>query len=213
MGRLCLMVLMLTLCAPVPAWAHRVNVFAWVQQGEVVVEGGFARGNPARGAAVEAFIPGQDTPVFRGNTDDEGLLRFALPEAAMGHGLRIVLSAGEGHRNEWLLAAEELAGQAVSASAPATDPAAAPASGPAASDVPAQSAVLPATGLPTGLAEAQLEQMIAEAVRREVSPLQRQIAELQRELLQPGPSVQDITAGIGFLFGLAGVAMLVKRRR
>lgn len=186
-----------------PAHAHRVNVFAWIEGGDVVVEGSFSRGNPARGAAVDALAQGLDAPVFQGKTDAAGLVRFPLPAQARGRELRIVLNAGEGHRNEWLLTAEETGVQEPAHQKPAPLAASEPSSPPSPQPAPQDPA----------LVDAHLKALVAEAVRTELAPMQRQLSELQRDLAQPGPSVQDIIAGIGFLFGLAGVAMLVKGRR
>ncbi|WP_144284132.1 hypothetical protein [Megalodesulfovibrio gigas] len=181
-----------------------MNVFAWVEGGEVMVEGSFSRGNPARGAAVEAFVPGQDAPVFRGETNAAGLVRFPLPVAAHGQELRIIVNAGEGHRNEWLLSAQETGAIAPTTATADTAPAVEP---------PALAGPAGVAGLALPEDRDRLKALVAEAVRAELAPLQHQVTELQRQLAQPGPSVQDITAGIGFLFGLAGVAMLVKRKR
>lgn len=46
---------------------------------------------------------------------------------------------------------------------------------------------------------------------REVGQLKREIAALRQEMTNPG--IRDVLAGIGYIFGLAGIALYVQTRK
>ncbi len=176
---------------PVSAWAHRVIVFAWPQAGQVHVEAKFSGGRPAIQAAVDVFDE-NGTKRLSGKTDDAGTFTFAQPSQG---GLKIVVNAGTGHRGEWLLSAADL-GQP---------------------DLPAAAAVdQPAT--PTPPSEAPAPQLAAsgDALERFAALLDRKLNPIQRELTHlrhPGPSLQDIFGGIGYILGLVGLATYLRYRQ
>ncbi len=46
---------------------------------------------------------------------------------------------------------------------------------------------------------------------REVGQLKREIAALRQEMTNPG--IRDVVAGIGYIFGMAGIALYVQTRK
>jgi nickel transport protein len=130
-----LMILVFALLASSPALAHRVNVFAYVDGGEVVVECSFSKSKRVRHGHIEVRDAVSGETLLQGTTDAEGLFRFPVPEQARtsGAGLRILLQAGEGHQSEWIVDAAEFPGAPIPAapapSAPQSDTAAASVSG------------------------------------------------------------------------------------
>ena len=93
------------------ASAHRVNIFAFVDGDAVQVECGFNRSQKVKQGTVEVFDATTGARLLQGTTDDNGVFRFPvtaeLREA--GHDLNIRIIAGEGHQNDWTVAADELA--------------------------------------------------------------------------------------------------------
>ncbi len=94
-----------------PAGAHRVNIFAFVDGDAVVVECGYNRSQKVRQGTVEVFDAESGEKLLQGLTDDKGVFRFPLSDAMLraGHALRLRIIAGEGHQNEWIVEADELA--------------------------------------------------------------------------------------------------------
>ena len=106
-----LLLLAAALLAPAPALAHRVNIFAWLEGGDVVVECGFNRSSPVKNGLITVFDAVDGKELLQGHTDDAGRFSFPVPQAAReGHGLRIRINAGEGHQNEWDMDASEFSG-------------------------------------------------------------------------------------------------------
>jgi nickel transport protein len=112
------------LSATVPATAHRVTVFAWVEGDTVHVEGKFARGKKVKQGKVTVF-DAQGKGLLEGRTDAQGKFSFKAPEKRP---LTIVLDAGMGHRAQWTLDSEDTPqalrerGKEVTAEQPGTAP-------------------------------------------------------------------------------------------
>ena len=204
-----------------PAWAHRVNVFAYVEGNDVVVECSYSRSERVRFGEVEVLDAATGATLLAGKTDEKGEFRFPVPPAvrAAKGDLRIVLKAGEGHQNatevkaaEYLSAAPvaapatSAAPVATSAASASPSPAAAPvaAAGPvAAQPAPAQpGAQAVGQGTAPALDAAALERIVETAVEKKIAPL-RAILVAEKE---KGPGLTEIIGGLGWLVGLAGIA-------
>ena len=111
MFRLWCMALCLVFAGASFASAHRVNIFAFVDGDAVQVECGFNRSQKVKQGTVEVFDATTGVLLLQGTTDDNGVFRFPvtaeLREA--GHDLNLRIIAGEGHQNDWTVAADELA--------------------------------------------------------------------------------------------------------
>lgn len=92
-----------------PALAHRVNIFAYVEGNEIVAECSYSKSKRVRHGAIEVRDAVTGRMLLQGTTDEEGLFRFPVPDQARktGADLRILLQAGEGHQNEWIVEAAE----------------------------------------------------------------------------------------------------------
>ncbi len=93
------------LVASSPVRAHNLEASATLELfWQVRVESWFETGDPARQARVDAFRP-DGTLVTTGRLDGSGLFVFTYRESLP---LRIVVSAGAGHRTEVAVTAEKL---------------------------------------------------------------------------------------------------------
>ena len=90
------------------SYAHRVNVFAWVEDGVVWTEGTLGGGKKAKNSNLSVLDAATDEVIITGRTDQDGMFSFPVPAEGGKAGLRIVLEAGPGHRAEWLLEAKEM---------------------------------------------------------------------------------------------------------
>ena len=232
-----LLAVALLLVLQTPALAHRVNIFAWTEGPQVAVKCGFSGGNSVKNGEVTVYDAADGRVLLTGRTDTEGLFRFAIPPKGREHGLRIRINAGEGHQNEWLLEAAELA----SAPDPAPDPAAAAA--PAAPRRPettvsaaAKNADNHTAGPPpagTGLlaarpeisgsgpvSAAEIQASVDAALEAQqakfsalldsrLSPVKRQLAEMRTD----EPGMREIVGGMGWFVGLAGLALYFRSRQ
>ena len=236
-----LLAVALLLVLQTPALAHRANIFAWTEGPQVAVKCGFSGGNSVKNGEVTVYDAADGRVLLTGRTDTEGLFRFAIPPKGREHGLRIRINAGEGHQNEWLLEAAELA------SAPAADPATATATVPAAAPAAPRHAETTASAaaknadshtagpLPagTGLAAARPEisgsgpvsaaeiQAIVDAALEAQQAkfsalLDSRLSPVKRQLAEmrtDEPGMREIVGGMGWFVGLAGLALYFRSRQ
>lgn len=88
-----------------PTLAHKVNIFAYVENGVVFTESYFPDGRKVEGGGVEVYDKG-GKKVVEGKTDQEGRFSFPLPSAKGD--LNIVLLASMGHKTSFLLKKSEM---------------------------------------------------------------------------------------------------------
>lgn len=103
---ICLVVAVLFSCGIVrgPVLAHKVNIFAYAENGRIFVESYFPDGKPAEGGAVEV-LDSQNNKVAEGVTDKEGKCTLPIPKK---DDLTIVINASMGHRNSFTLKKSDL---------------------------------------------------------------------------------------------------------
>jgi len=196
--------LALCLCLSANASAHKVNIFAYADGDTVVTESGYSRTSRVQHGTVEVRNAADNELLLSGTTDEKGVFSFKVPEKARAEKMDLLLlvNAGVGHKGDWTVKYDEYAGTAASGAAPAAPVAeAAPVSDPVAA--PAQAPVAAPVAAPVDTAA------IEAVVRREVAPIKQMLLEMH----DTGPGVVEIVGGIGWIFGLFGVAAYVKSRR
>jgi nickel transport protein len=184
--------------SPIPSHAHGVNVFAWVEGRTVHTESKFSGGKRVSGGTIEVHAS-TGGKLLDGTTDGQGRFSFDLPEGfkEAGAGLRIVLNAGMGHKDEWLVGPEELGA--------AAEPAAGNA--PPAASVVSTEAATDARANPTFSTEHL--HLLEQTLDRKLAPLMQRLNALQDR----GPRLSEILGGIGYIVGLIGVALFFQSRR
>jgi nickel transport protein len=171
------------------AGAHKVTVFAWVEGDTVFTESKLGGGK----RVVEGDISvtdGDENILLTGKTNHQGEFSFKTPQKPP---LTIVLDAGMGHRATWTIEAED--------AAPVADQAA------ETNQIPEEkTAPSPVSAAPDAK---QLETVLEKIIDRKLSPVIKMLADSQ----QRDPSLTDIIGGIGYIFGLVGIAAYFKSLR
>lgn len=186
---------------PEAAQAHRANIFAYTEGDTIRLEASFSGGKPVMNSPVEVYDAASGALLLTTQTDAEGRGAFAVPQAARDAraDLNLVLLAGEGHRGEWTIKAGEYLAD-LEGAAPGGE--AAPTPG-------APSAAPQAASGAAPVDEAVLRRIVADAVSHELAPLRRSLA----AMAEPGPTVHDVLAGIGYILGLFGIAAWMHSRK
>lgn len=211
-GHIFCLMFCISLLASTPAFAHRVNIFTWVDGKEVVLEAGFSKKYPVKNGGVIVFDGVQNTEILRGTTNEQGVFRFAMPQIAAVNGLNVQVTAGEGHQSSMQMSAEECATafpdaeeQKPSAVGHRND-AVQPRNSAATQKNDTEHILL----AQNSLSVQELQTLIEESVAHELSrTLERELAPIKRSLAaqqSAEPSLQDIIGGLGWLIGLAGFA-------
>ena len=183
-------IVLLTAIAATSAWAHKVTVFAWVEDRTVHTQSKFSGGRSAKNAQIAVYNAAGEK-LLEGRTDTQGRFAFtpSKPEA-----LRIVLMAGSGHRGEWTLAAEAFAPTAAHAGAPLE-----------ATTSDAHATTPPAAVPPK---DDELQAMIEAALDKKLAPVLRRL-----EVQEQGPALKDVFGGIGYIVGIVGLVAYLRSRR
>jgi len=178
----------------VTAYAHKVNVFAYVEGDQIYIQGYFSDGKTAKNS--EVTIYGSDgRELTKGQTNEEGVITFPIQGK---QSLRIVLNAGQGHQASYEIPLEEITGTAVVPAASDPPPSSTDQSSPVGEMIAGSS----------GESAQVSEAMVRKAVAQGVLPLAREISELKERR-----GFSDIVGGIGFIVGLLGVFAYVKARQ
>lgn len=184
MSRALLLALALLLASAMPAAAHRLKLFATVEDGAITGYAFFVGGGRPQGSTI-VIRDGAGTEVFRTVTDDEG--RFAWTPAGPDR-FTVTVDARDGHAAETVLEAERFGAAPPSRSpAPAGTPTAPP---PSASDA------------------AMIEAAVDRAVARQIRPLLEAY-----DAAEGRARFNDVMGGIGMIIGLAGMALWASARR
>ena len=177
-------VAIILICFSMPAHAHKVSVFAWVEDKTVHTQSKFSGGKKVKDGKIEVFDH-LNKKVLDGVTDAQGY--FAFPVNRSAKTLKVVLTAGMGHSNHWLVTAQELGYEE--------------------SDQSVQAAVQPRASNKSNLTDYDaMEKIVERAVEKKLAPIKAQLAEQAWGL-------RDIVAGIGYILGLMGLASYMHHRK
>jgi nickel transport protein len=167
-----------------PALAHKVIIFAWVEGDTVFTESKFSGGKRAINAPIEIFDK-DGKKLLEGKTDNKGEFSFKIPKVT---DLRIVLNAAMGHKAEWTISESEIR---------EANPA-----------VEKESASEPSGPISVGLSKEEVQKIVEDSLDKKLRPIVRMMTESK----DTKPSFTEIIGGIGYIFGLMGVALYFKNR-
>jgi nickel transport protein len=182
------------------ALAHKIRVFAYESGGEIIAEAAFSSGRPAKNSTVVVQTD-KGISLLSGATDENGTFRFAIPEKAKKESMRlnIIVDVGEGHKGSWLLEPADYL-----ADPPVIDQQS-PAFSSSAQDNSMQSGAYDKT---LNSCE-QLALAIEQIVVKELAPIKRTLAENTEKKID----LQSILGGLGYIFGLAGIALYYQGKK
>lgn len=178
---------------PLSVHAHKLNLFAFVENNQVSIESYFPDGKKARNSEVQV-LDAQGKVLTTGVTDEQGSFVFGAPTP--GGAIRIVVNAGMGHQAEYALGADELSGT----------PSQSTGSGGLALPEPIGASSLPPASADRSVAAATSDETLR-AVTHAIKPLAAEIAQLRQRT-----ALADIIGGIGLIMGIFGAIGYFKAR-
>jgi len=187
-----------------PVLAHKLQVFAFAEGAQIQGSAYFAGGAKASGARIRI----QDTTgktLAELTPDAEGAFSY---QATSPTDHIVIAESGDGHRAEWRVTADELAGGFPQSESipPAPTQGQPGASDPVTSDQTSSTAKpTPETSATTP--DARLLMEIEQAVARQVRPLREQLIASEDRARW-----HDVLGGIGYIIGLTGLALWMHAR-
>lgn len=177
------------------ALAHKVNLFAYAEDGMVYTESYFSDGRKVMNSTVEVFDAKKNKLLLTGKTDKNGEFSFKIPQAT---GLRIVLTASMGHKNDYLLSEDEVRdalGMVKTSEKSLPE-----------SVEREKKETFPKSM--TQIYDNQLKFLIEQAVEKKTAPIMRKLIKIEKQIQKP--SLQEILGGIGYILGLMGIGIYFK---
>jgi nickel transport protein len=98
------LVVLVSILVALPAYAHKVNIFAYVEDGKIHTESYFPDGKPVEDGTIEV-LDSQNQKLAEGVTDKQGKCVLPIPKK---DDLTIVINASMGHKNSYILKKDEL---------------------------------------------------------------------------------------------------------
>jgi len=184
---------------PVQGFSHKVTLFAYAEGDTIIGESSFSGGRAAKHAEIIVKDATTGITFLTTVTDEQGQFSFSIPvEARQAQAdLRIVLLAGEAHRNEWILKAGEYLPEGTE------------------KQIVAKKNSLTETSISADAAhlsaaeETLIRQLVKESLAKELGPIKQML----RAQASQGPNLRDILGGVGFIFGIAGFIAYYKARK
>jgi len=176
----------------VSVFAHKVNIFTYVEGDKVYTESYFNDGKKCVDSKIEVF-DNQGNILLEGLTDEEGMFSFEIPsEDVIDGDLKVVLTASMGHRAEYIIRADELRDVA---------------------ELIEEKLEEPVTVLSPEVSSFDLKEiqsLIEDALDKKLEPIMREIKKSQEDSISP----TEIIGGIGYIVGIFGIiAYFLSRKR
>lgn len=170
------------------ALAHNVVGGVYAIGTTIEGEAGFSNGDMAQAGTVVLITDASGQPIAEVLTDEEGFFVFEATKR-IDHHFKLDMSSG--HVLEMILPAEEL-----------------PASLPGGTSIASAPSNLTTTASVSGVDTVVLQQMIEQAVAKQVKPLRKELAAYKEKA-----GLQDLLGGIGYIFGLVGLGIWLRQRK
>lgn len=169
------------------AYAHRVNVFAWVEDHTVFVESKFAGGKQVKKGDITITDISGNT-ILAGKTDKQGKYSFKVKKEI---DYIVIVNAGGGHKGEWKVNHYEFSGDHLT------------------KDVVTKNSgiLLPEVNEnQTCLSEDQLNSILDQKLKS----IHGQLKSIRQNSEN---KIRDLISGVGFILGLFGIFALMKSRK
>jgi nickel transport protein len=188
-----------------PAFAHKVNIFAWIDGDTIHTRSKFSGGKRVKNSLVVVF-DSEGNSLLKGKTDENGMFSFKIPQKTE---LKVVLKASMGHMAEWNIPVEEITGSGSGNNAQEIVEKASNKTNIGAGSERIITGENVLKNKPFGLGREEVEEIIDASLDKKLAPIYDIIA----KTYDRGPGLTEIIGGIGYIIGLVGVALYFSNRR
>ncbi|MEF3168951.1 MAG: hypothetical protein K6360_06410 [Deltaproteobacteria bacterium] len=204
-------------CLASPAYAHKVSIYAYAEDGMIHSEGYFSDGTKARNSLVVVYDEKSGAKLLEGNTDEEGKFSFRIPKITT---LRLDLHAGMGHRAEYTLSEDEVR-DASDVKSKKSGEILTPLR-----DTKENKNVIPEEAGNQRVTEelesrfggddesrgfSDIEAVIERVVDKRLQPVMKMLIEIKEKIERPG--FTEVIGGIGYIIGIMGIMAYQKSRK
>lgn len=186
-------VFLIIMMVDISVFAHKVNIFAYVEGGKIYTESYFNDGKKCIDSKIEVFDD-QANKLLEGLTDEEGMYSFVVPpEDVIDGDLKVVLTASMGHRAEYTIPANELGGGVAESTQEKSE-----------EPIPTVFPEISSFDLK------EIQSLIENTLDEKLTPIMREIKKSQEDRISP----TEIIGGIGYIIGIFGmIAYFLSRKK
>ncbi len=179
------------------SYAHRVDVFCWVDAGTIKCMAKFSTGDAVVKGTFKVFEGNK--LIFTGTGDRKGNFSYKIPDRILKHpkDLKIVCIAEMGHKNYWIVRKDELSSTVSSQEDNSVD-----------NENFLEEKSPSVNSKPVAIDYNKLKEIVSVVVDKKLVPIREDLAELK----EPKLSFRDILGGIGYIMGIMGIIMYFKSR-
>ncbi|KRT34675.1 hypothetical protein [Acetomicrobium hydrogeniformans] len=176
------------------ATAHKLNVFAYSEDSSILGEAYFNDGAPAKNCEVLVKAEGDGSVVGRGWTDEDGKFSVNI-DPSNRKIVTVVVDGGMGHLGRVNINLSSFDNSTNMSDSNFID------------KLPTEEEQI--ENLVVTLDEKEIASIVKSVLRSEIEPLHAEIIQLRKELSKPG--FNQIMGGVGYIFGLIGIALWFKK--
>jgi nickel transport protein len=175
------------------ASAHKLSVFAYIENNTLVGEAYFNDGAPVRHSAIHVSDT-ENNLIAEGTTDEKG--QFSIPiDITDLQSLLVSVNGGMGHMGQTVVTIDTAEPDKATEKA----------------EKETNSNATESSNSTISLSEENISALMQEIVQKEMAPLRNELFLLRKEISKP--KLSEIIGGIGYIVGLVGVALWVGGRK
>jgi|GEM_PF-847586 len=200
-------IIMLIVLSSLTAYAHRINLFCKVENQEIVCSSNYADGKAVKNAQIRVLSQKEYKLLLKGKTNENGTVRFDIsPELKQKNpDLKISVQESMGHRDTWIINAEEYAKTLKDNTKESTK------------SQPQNDGKFAANASNTNtetenisIKKQEFKKLLADTISSELGPLESKIESVLQ--YKQNQSFRDILGGIGYILGIMGIVFFIKGR-
>ncbi|HER25412.1 MAG TPA: hypothetical protein ENO17_10245 [Candidatus Atribacteria bacterium] len=191
-----ILIFLIIMMADISSFAHKVNIFAYVEADKVITESYFNDGKKCMDSKIEV-LDSKGNKLLEGLTDGEGMFSFKVPsEGSLSGDLILILTASMGHRAEYIIPVNELGGDVAGLAKEKSEELA-----------PNIFTEVSSFGLK------EIQSLIEDTLDKKLEPIMREIIKIEKSKTD-SISPPEIVGGIGYIIGIFGIiAYFLSRKR
>jgi nickel transport protein len=188
--------------------AHKVNIYAYAENGLVYSESYFVDGTKCKNSVLEVFVEKDGTKLLEGKTDQEGKFSFKIPKVTS---MKLVLHASMGHQAEFTISEDEVREAMDTKRPPQLSVVKVPSKPEGNAAIKTQKKETAEVSELKGVSESRIEAIVESAVDKKLQPVMRMLVKLQES--SGKPAFTEIVGGIGYIIGILGIIAYFKAKR
>ena len=200
-------IILLVILGSLNAYAHRINLFCKVENQEIACSSSYSDGKAVKNAQIRILSQKENKLLLKGKTNQNGTFRFDIsPELKQKKpGLKISVQESMGHRDTWIINAEEYAktlkenSKGVTKSQPQND-----------GNFAANASNTNTETENISIKKQEFKELLSDTISSELGPLESKIESVLQ--YKENQSFRDILGGIGYILGIMGIVFFIKSR-